>query len=124
MALIDTVIIVRILLGQSSTKRDLLLRQNRRGSPIHFSSVSILEIANKTTSGRLALPGPLHEIVPGLEAGGLVRLDLAIDHILRAQDFNHPDPYDRLLLAQADLANLSFITADRALLKFPNVIEI
>ncbi len=122
MALLDTVIVIRLLRKDKPVVRSLGTQSLRR--PLWFSPISIFEIGNKVKVGRLDIPESLPEIAPILKSYGLNQLDLRMDHILRAQDFGHPNPYDRLLLAQADVAGMPLLTTDTALLAFPNVLEL
>jgi PIN domain nuclease of toxin-antitoxin system len=125
MALLDTVVIVQLIRQSASARRrvDQILR---RGGQIHISSISFLEMANKMRVNRLVLS-------KGMTAGdfpawivntGFNLIDLRMDHIIRAQDFGHPDPYDRLLLAKASIAKVPLITTDAALLEFSGVEEL
>ena len=43
-------------------------------------------------------------------------------HALRAHDFNHPDPFDRLLIAQAESEPLHFLTVDDRLAAFSRMV--
>lgn len=76
-----------------------------------FSVVSFAEIGVKAAIGKLSVPRDLHEHVL---RSGLQILHLDADHGLAVADLpmHHRDPFDRLLIAQARLEQLTIITAD------------
>lgn len=83
-----------------------------------LSAASSWEIAIKYAIGRLALPQPPHLYVPSrIRATGVDGLAITHSHALRvaALPRHHQDPFDRLLVAQAQLERLTIITADPAI---------
>jgi PIN domain nuclease of toxin-antitoxin system len=78
---------------------------------LRFSVVSYAEIGVKVAAGRLTVPERLHEHVLG---AGVQTLGLAPEHGFRVADLplHHPDPFDRLLIAQALYEGLTIVTAD------------
>lgn len=87
------------------------------------SSVSTLEIAAKYRLGRLAHAQSVVQgygkAISGLQA---VELGVGRAHAMKADlwETAHPDPFDRLLAAQAHLEDLPLLTNNRALVQFPN----
>jgi len=82
------------------------------------SAVSALEISAKATRGRLELPDVADRYVPRLiEQHGFVALSVHLSHALRAGSLPdlHRDPWDRLLVAQAQVEGIPIITADPAI---------
>lgn len=83
-----------------------------------LSAASSWEIAIKHGLGRLALPEPPSSYVPSRARRSDVRL-IGVDHrdALAVADLPplHRDPFDRLLVAQARLRDLTIVTADEAL---------
>jgi PIN domain nuclease of toxin-antitoxin system len=82
-----------------------------------LSAASVWEIAIKTRVGRLDLASPPERFV----ADAMVRLALDSLPILQAHALragalpdHHRDPFDRMLVAQAQLARLPILTPDRA----------
>ena len=87
-------------------------------SVVLVSAASVYEIAIKTSLGRLGLPGPADVYVPALlrkHGFGVLPIDAA--HAVRAGSLPliHRDPWDRLLVAQAQLEDLPIVTADPAI---------
>ena len=87
------------------------------GSTLLLSAVSSWEIGIKYAIGRLPLPEMPDRYVPSrMQATGLESLPITHAHALRvaALPRHHDDPFDRLLIAQAQLEDLTVITADAA----------
>lgn len=74
---------------------------------------SLWEIAIKVALGKLDVPDDLPERVRQL---GFELLPIASDHAWRVRSLphHHGDPFDRLLIAQAQLEQLPIVTADAA----------
>lgn len=79
-----------------------------------ISVASLWEIAIKRAAGRLTAPDDLPDVVRRL---GHEILPIRAEHAWRAGALppHHRDPFDRLLVAQAEVENLTLITHDRAL---------
>lgn len=87
------------------------------GTELLLSAASSWEIAIKYAIGRLSLPEAPETYVPArMHATGLQSLPVSHMHALRvaALPRHHDDPFDRLLVAQAQLEGLTVITADVA----------
>lgn len=84
---------------------------------VTVSAASIWEMAIKSSIGRLKLRDPLDVWMGGtLQAHGFTTLSITIAHAVgvAALPHHHPDPFDRLLIAQAQLEHLTIVTADSA----------
>ena len=83
--------------------------QNR----ILVSSVSAWEIATKHRIGKLPEDREYPQI---LKQANFAELVITAQHALRAGSLgiSHRDPFDRMLMAQAELENLNIITYDDA----------
>lgn len=81
-----------------------------------LSAASAWEIAIKAGLGKLRLPEPVADYVSSRMAETGVR-GLAVEHVhaLRVASLprHHVDPFDRLLVAQADVEALPILTSDR-----------
>ena len=74
-----------------------------------------MEISIKYSVGKLPLHIPPSEFIPSLLGYGRVSvLPVDIHHAIRLAGlpFHHRDPFDRLLIAQAQVENLPVMTAD------------
>lgn len=81
-----------------------------------LSAASCWEIAIKFALGKLPLPLSPAEYVPSrLQTSGVLTLPVSARHALHVATLppHHRDPFDRLLVAQAQLEELSLLTADR-----------
>ncbi len=91
---------------------------------VFLSAASSWEIAIKWAIGKLPLPEPPAAYIPGCMAQqGIIGLPVQHRHALRTATLPpiHQDPFDRVLLAQAELEVLHFLTADRKLAEYPDV---
>jgi PIN domain nuclease of toxin-antitoxin system len=85
---------------------------------LFFSAASAWEIAIKFALGKLSLPLPPTQYVPSRMASSGVRgLAVTHGHALHVATLphHHRDPFDRLLVAQAQLEELPILTADQQL---------
>ena len=84
---------------------------------LYLSAASSWEIAIKAALGKLHLPEPPAKYIPGRMAA-LDVMGLPVEHVhaLRVFDLpaHHRDPFDRILIAQAQTESLTVLTADRA----------
>lgn len=80
---------------------------------VRVSAVSLWEIAIKRALGKLDLDGSL---VLHVKAAGFEPLPITGDHAERAGalPLHHRDPFDRMLVAQAQAESLTLVTRDRA----------
>jgi len=86
-----------------------------------FSPVSAMEIAMKHAAGRLELPDEVRTwIRTRCAAFGLVELPLTTEHAIEAGLLprHHRDPWDRLLVAQARVEQVTLLTADEAIHRY------
>jgi len=82
-----------------------------------LSAASAWEIAIKHGLGKLRLPDTPERAIPELMARtGVVSLPVLHRHALRVATLprKHRDPFDRLLVAQAQIEDLAILTADRS----------
>ena len=85
------------------------------------SVVSAYEIAIKAARGALELPAEPSRYVPErLARHGFEALSVELRHVLRAASLPmlHRDPFDRLLVAQAQLEGIPIITVDPAIAQY------
>lgn len=85
---------------------------------LHLSAASMWEIAIKSSIGKLDLPQPPSEYVPDrLRVNGVAPPAVTPDHALAVAELplHHRDPFDRLLVAQAQLGGFELLTVDRVL---------
>lgn len=85
-------------------------------SEIVVSTASVWEMILKNAKGKLPLPQGA--ITEQLEAQGFVLLPILPRHleVVRSLTCAHSDPFDRLLIAQAQDERLTLLTRDAAIL--------
>jgi PIN domain nuclease of toxin-antitoxin system len=79
---------------------------------VAVSAVSPWEIEIKRATGKLDAPGDLPARLRDL---GFVPLAITVEHGVAAGTLplHHRDPFDRMLIAQAQLEGLTIVTRDR-----------
>jgi PIN domain nuclease of toxin-antitoxin system len=81
-----------------------------------LSAASVWEIAVKYRIGKLPLPEPPLSYVPErMRRSGTAPLAIEPAHALRTGELpdHHNDPFDRLLIAQAQILGIPIVTVDR-----------
>lgn len=97
-----------------------LVEDSRTG--LLVSAASSWEIAIKHALGRLPLPEPPGRYVPArLRAIDAQPVAIEHSHALAVTDLPdlHRDPFDRLLVAQAQAFGVPILTADEAIAQYP-----
>ena len=87
-------------------------------SNIVFVSAAVAwEIEIKSAIGKLRAPS---DLATQLSAANFQELGITIAHALALRQLPnlHRDPFDRIMLAQARAAGLTFVTADPAILQY------
>lgn len=90
-----------------------------------LSVVSAWEIQVKIQLGKLKLSRPLKELIKSQqEINGLHILPVELSHVLTlgALPFHHKDPFDRLLIAQSIVEDITLATADDRLSAYPAIL--
>jgi PIN domain nuclease of toxin-antitoxin system len=87
------------------------------------SAISLWEVQIKRQIGKLKVDG--HVLQISLERG-IEFLAFSPEHANEVSTIplHHQDPFDRALLAQAKLDQLKFVTADRELKRYAEIVEI
>lgn len=89
-----------------------------RDSSVWVSAASIWELAIKSAIGRLDLAQPLEAgLLPEIERNGFARMPIDFRHALTAADLprHHSDPFDRILVAQAQCEGMTIVTSDASI---------
>jgi PIN domain nuclease of toxin-antitoxin system len=89
---------------------------------ILFSIVSAWEMQIKHQLGKLELRLPLGEIIEEQCRINMVDvLPVELEHVLALDSLPalHSDPFDRLLIAQANVAEASLVSSDTAINQYP-----
>ncbi len=113
--LLDTQVWLWMLMDPDrlSTKGRTTLLNPENG--LLLSAASTWEIAIKSGLGKLHLPGPAETVIPDMmSATQVTPLPILHSHTLRVAKLpaHHRDPFDRLLVAQAQLEGVPIMTSD------------
>lgn len=86
-----------------------------------ISIASCWEMAIKASLGSLLLPEAVDRFVERhIAENGFALLEIALEHASAVADlpFHHRDPFDRLLVAQAQAEDLTIVSADPIFTKY------
>ena len=112
--LLDSHVVLDLLEGWDRTgPRTRAEVQERQ---VFVSAATTWELSIKSRAGRLRING---DLAVGIDRAGFSQLPILQEHTLRIGDIEglpHADPFDRLLLTQARVEGLDFVTWDRAIL--------
>ncbi len=101
-----------------------------REARLHVSAVSIWEMRLKhrarRPSGKRKSPFDPNDVIAVLEGQDVTFLPMTAGHAARALEMplDHKDPFDELLLVQAQEEGLKLLTADRRLVDHPLAITL
>ncbi len=82
---------------------------------VWFSVASVWEIGIKVSSGKLPLPEQIEDYISTrMNQLGARSLEITTSHALRvaALPLHHRDPFDRMLIAQAQVEEMTLVSAD------------
>jgi PIN domain nuclease of toxin-antitoxin system len=85
------------------------------GNDCFLSAASCWEMAIKVSLGKLELDGTVERFVPHhLSVNGFLELPVEVRHAAAVSrlPFHHRDPFDRLLVCQAQQEHLAVVSAD------------
>ena len=103
----------------SSTAR--ALTEDTANQPF-LSIASLWEMAIKLSIGKLSLGQPFETLIPAqMSLNGIDLLSIVLPHVVKVAQlpFYHRDPFDRLLIAQAAVEQMSIISGDSAFDAYP-----
>ena len=82
---------------------------------VFVSAVTGWELAIKTQIGKFKSAGLVHALEREIEKEGFVELPISMEHALLAGSLGspHKDPFDRLLIAQAQVEEVPIISNDK-----------
>lgn len=122
--LLDTHIWVRYISGSRLLRPNSvsLIEAARRHNDVFISVISVWEIAMLVKKGKLALPMSVRAWTEqALRLDGIRMLPLTPESLIQSVEYSselNADPSDRILLASAHTQGLTFLTADKDILRF------
>ncbi len=115
--LLDTHALLWYLAGSSHLSTTALAAIQDPANILFVSPATLWEISIKDSLGKLTLPQPFAQLFPArLDADGIFLLPILVPHLQqhRRLPLHHHDPFDRLIIAQAQVENLTLISRDSA----------
>jgi len=115
-ALVDTHVLLWWLSESHRLSRRCREAFENPANELLWSAASSWELAIKVGLGRLELPAPPRVLIPRvMQEQSLLSLDVTHAHVLAVAELpaHHHDPFDRLLIAQAQAESLPVLSADR-----------
>jgi PIN domain nuclease of toxin-antitoxin system len=103
----------------SPSAQSVLLDEKNR---LFVSDVSIWEIQIKLQLGKIKLKLPLADLVESQQSdNGVEILRVTTEHILALDQLppHHKDPFDRLLIAQSIVEDITIVTVDQQFSAYP-----
>lgn len=93
---------------------------------LFFSSASLWEIVIKRGLGRADFKVDARLLRRGLLDNGYSELPVASEHVVAIEGLPpiHKDPFDRVLLAQAQVEGITLLTADPTLAQYPGPVRL
>ncbi|WP_310487254.1 type II toxin-antitoxin system VapC family toxin [Chamaesiphon sp. VAR_69_metabat_338] len=120
--LLDTHVLIWLVEGSNSLSQPAQQAIEDDGNSLHLSIASLWEMTIKMTLGKLQLGMPIELIVESyLIPTGIEILPIHLNHLLVLRDLplHHRDPFDRLLISQAQSERLTLISGDRVFGNYP-----
>lgn len=115
--LLDTHVFIRLMEGgkKLSPKAKTILQNSKED--LFVSVASVWEIIIKQSKGKLKTP---EDIEGGIREAGFKTLSIEISHVLGVRNLAsyHKDPFDRILISQARVENLTLVTSDEKIFRY------
>ena len=109
--LVDTHALLWFLAASPALDTEAYAALSRPEHVVKVSAASVWEVTIKQAAGKLNAPD---DLVAAVEATGFEALPITLSHAARAGALpsHHRDPFDRMLVAQAQLDGLTVVTRD------------
>lgn len=115
--LIDTQIFIWWMENSERISKKLYDLLNNPHNEVFLSAASVWELVIK--KGKKKLKGTVN-IQEGIKASNFSILSIEIAHVLGVEKLPHihKDPFDRILIAQSQVENVTLITSDEKIMKY------
>lgn len=119
--LLDTHVLLWLLAAPERVPEAVRALLADRANPLMVSAASALEISTKIRIGKLDAPTLTATLPRRIDELGATPLAISVEHALLAGSlrWEHRDPFDRILVAQATIERATLVTVDRALTGLP-----
>lgn len=117
--LVDTHIFLWWLNGDKKLKDPIRKFIEDKENKITVSVITGIEVSVKARTGKIKLKTTIKRM---FDISGFKVLDVSLNHVLELDKLplhkNHNDPFDRILISQAKVENLTLITSDKKIWKY------
>ncbi|MDR2565465.1 MAG: type II toxin-antitoxin system VapC family toxin [Bifidobacteriaceae bacterium] len=122
--LLDSNVLIRSAQGSTPTEAARLVADP--DNQPYYSAAALWEITIKVDSGKLALPVSPWELEVGLSSAGYKALDIKVPHVRQLSNLKdlHKDPFDRIMVAQAIVERMTFLTTDALLGRYSPLVKL
>ncbi len=118
--LLDTHVLLWAMLGSPALGEPARRLLTAPEHEVFFSAVNVLEIAIKSGLGRSDFSADAQAVATNAIAAGFEPLAIGVQHAanIRLLPPLHKDPFDRLLLSQAQIEGMTLLTRDALVLRY------
>lgn len=118
--LLDTHVLIWFITNDKKLQTNFKKLIENKENKCFVSIVSYWEMSIKYALARLELGVDLKRIFEIIDETGLDPLPISVKHIIfnSRLEFHHRDPFDRLLIAQAQAEQLTILTKDEHFAKY------
>ena len=126
MVLLDTHLLLWAALQPERLPAAAMKLLRSRDSAVAYSLASLWEVAIKTSLGRPEFNVDAAMLRRWLASEGFTELPIKAEHILQATHlaWHHRDPFDRLLVAQAQVEAIKLWSVDSALRPYGRAVKV
>ena len=120
--LLDTHALLWVMANDPRVRSQTLAALRSPDNQVYVSAASGWEIAIKVGLGKLRVPADVADWLPAeLDYHRFSRLPIQLEHVLAVEHLppHHRDPFDRLLIAQAQVEAFTLVTRDRQFRAYP-----
>jgi PIN domain nuclease of toxin-antitoxin system len=113
--LLDTHALLWEIAGDPRLKLAVRIALKDANNRLFVSIASLWEISTNLANGRLRLPGQdLDIVLEFMRVWRITLLPVQLDHVLAPAKlpFHHGDPFDRMLIAQANVEGFRLVSSD------------
>jgi PIN domain nuclease of toxin-antitoxin system len=121
--LLDTHLLLSWLSGSPSLSEQAPMLISDPENTVFVSAVSLWEVWLKESLGKLRLPEDFQERLAA-ESFESLPLTAAQARHVAVLPWHHRDPFDRMLIAQANVENLLLLTADEVLTAYGDLVKL
>ncbi len=119
--LLDTNVVLWLVMAPDRLSEQVRELLRAGATPVLFSAASAWEMSIKWSLGKLELPAPPRELMPSMtRVFNLTALPISHAHATAVASLpdHHRDPFDRVLVAQAQVEGVPIVTADPMIAKY------